>query len=630
MKNTLLLISLWILNIQISFGQKENNIWYFGKFAGLDFNGGAPLPLTNSAMTTWEGSASVADGNTGNLLFYTNGETVWNRNHMVMSNGTGLWGQYSSCQSSLIVPKPGNANLYYVFTTDGGTGGFPNGGVMGYSVVDMTLAAGMGAVTIKNVALFDTTSEQLTATLSSDGCKVWVLAHRWNSDEFYAYLVSDTGISAPVISSAGSVHSCAYYGQMKVASDGTKLALPLPCDASGNGFVELFDFDNATGIVSGAVSLPQEHMVYGLEFSPNSQFLYTVDHNNSGAIIYKQVSQYDVTLGNAAAINASRVIVGAVWNATTFFNGAAQLAPDGKIYVVPTDNDSICIINSPDSAGLACNFVVPGLYLSRQNDHGLPNRVVKANFPCAAPTALFNGVNHICPGTCTDFTNLSVGGTSYQWIFSGANPSTSSDTDPTGICYSTPGTYPVTLIATNVNGSDTLTLNNYITVYPYPAPQGISQSGDTLFAIPGAVSYQWYFNGDTISGATDYFYVALQGGDYNVVATDVNGCEVEAAVFDVVAGFETSVIGHQSLVIFPNPVTDMLTIGTEASGAYAIKRIIIYNLIGELVITQSNNFGEIKYGQYSVDCRFLSPGMYFISITESDNKIYTFKFSIQR
>ena len=630
MKTILLLISIALFSFQLSFGQKENNIWYFGQLAGLDFNGGAPVPLTNSAMNTWEGCASVADGNTGGLLFYTNGETIWNRNHAIMSNGTGLWGQYSSCQSSLIVPKPGNADLHYVFTTDGGTGGFPNGGVMGYSVVDMTLAAGMGAVTIKNVALFDTTAEQLTATLNSDGCKVWVLAHRWQNDEFYAYLVSDTGISAPVISSAGSIHNCAYYGQMKVASDGTKLALPLPCDASGNGFVELFDFDNATGIVSGAISLPQEHMVYGLEFSPNSRFLYTVDHNNSGAIIYKQVSQYDVTLGNAVAINASRVIVGAVWNATTFFNGSAQLAPDGKIYVVPTDNDSICIINSPDSAGLACNFVVPGLYLSRQNDHGLPNRVVKANFPCAAPTALFNGVNHICPGTCTDFTNLSIGATSYQWVFNGANPSTSSDTDPTGICYSTPGTYPVTLIATNVNGSDTLTLNNYITVYPYPAPQGISQSGDTLFAIPGAVSYQWYFNGDTISGATDYFYVALQGGDYNVVATDVNGCEVEAAVFDVVAGFEISVIGHQSLVIFPNPVTDMLTIGTEASGAYAIKRIIIYNSIGELVLTRNITLGEIKYGQWSVDCRLLYPGMYFISITESNSKVHTFKFSIQR
>ena len=632
MKTILLLISIALFSFQLSFAQKENNIWYFGQLAGLDFNGGAPVPLTNGAMNTWEGCASVADANTGSLLFYTNGATVWNRNHVGMSNGVGLSGSISSTQSSLIVPYPGNNDLYYIFTTDGGTNGFPNGGVMGYSVVDMTLAAGMGAVTLKNVALFDTTSEQLTATLSSDGCKVWVLAHRWNSDEFYAYLVSDTGISAPVISAAGSIHNCAYYGQMKVSPDGTKLALPLPCDAAGNGFVELFDFDNATGVVSGGISLPQEHMVYGLEFSPNSRFLYTVDHNNSGAIIYKQVSQYDVTLGNAVVINASRVIVGIVWNATTFFNGAAQLAPDGKIYVVPTNNDSICVINSPDSAGLSCNFVVPGLYLARPNDHGLPNRVVKANYPCSAPTAMFNGVNHICPGTCTNFTNLSIGATSYQWIFNGANPSASTDIDPTGICYSAPGTYPVTLIATNVNGNDTLTLNNYITVYPYPAPQGISQSGDTLFAIAGAVSYQWYFNGDTISGATDYFYVALQGGDYNVVATDVNGCEVEAAIFDVIAGLETSVSVTHSVVLFPNPVINDLTISVDSDSSYSFSNVLIYTSVGELVLDRKLKFPHATFNcrRFTFDCRPLSPGMYFGCITGSDNKTHTFKFSIQR
>src|SRR6185369_199045 len=100
--------------------------------------------------------------------------------------------------------------------------------------------------------------------------------------------------------------------------------------------------------------------------------------------------------------------------------------------------------------------------------------------------------------------------------------------NPTQICYNTPGTYPVSLIAWNSADTDTITLNNYITVYPYPAPQGISQSGDTLIANAGAVSYQWYHNGLPVAGATNYFYIATEGGDYNIVATDANGCEVEA------------------------------------------------------------------------------------------------------
>ena len=119
------------------------------------------------------------------------------------------------------------------------------------------------------------------------------------------------------------------------------------------------------------------------------------------------------------------------------------------------------------------------------------------------PVALFNAPNHICPGTCTNFNNVSINATSYLWTFAGANPSTSTDVNPSNICYNTPGTYSVSLIATNANGSDTLTLNNFITVYPYPPPQGISQSGDTLFANQGASSYQWYHGGNLIPGSTD-------------------------------------------------------------------------------------------------------------------------------
>src|SRR5688572_28486383 len=112
------LLSLTFLISITASAQKENNMWYFGKNAGLDFNSGAPVPLTNGALNTWEGSASVADPATGNLLFYTDGESVWNANHNLMPNGSGLWGQFSSCQSSLIVPVPGSSTDYYIFTMD--------------------------------------------------------------------------------------------------------------------------------------------------------------------------------------------------------------------------------------------------------------------------------------------------------------------------------------------------------------------------------------------------------------------------------------------------------------------------------------------------------------------------------
>src|SRR5687768_1932810 len=82
-----------------SFSQKEANIWFFGTNAGLDFNSGSPVAITGGMINTHEGCASVCDAN-GDLLFYSDGITVWNKNHQVMPNGSGLSGDYSSTQSA--------------------------------------------------------------------------------------------------------------------------------------------------------------------------------------------------------------------------------------------------------------------------------------------------------------------------------------------------------------------------------------------------------------------------------------------------------------------------------------------------------------------------------------------------
>jgi hypothetical protein len=233
--------------------------------------------------------------------------------------------------------------------------------------------------------------------------------------------------------------------------------------------------------------------------------------------------------------------------------------------------------------------------------------------------ALFTAPNHICPGTCTDFTNLSTASTSYQWNFPGGNPSSSTDVNPTGICYNTPGNYTVTLIASNGNTSDTLTMNNYINVYPFPPSQGISQNGDTLFANQGATTYQWYYNGGIINGATDYYYIATQSGDYNVVATDENNCEVEAVINNVLARLTILAVGNWQLAIFPNPVEKELIIQDEESKIGTAEEIFIYNLMGEKMTL------AVNCCPWTVDCRPLSPGIYFLEIN-SGEKINRMKF----
>lgn len=152
-----LLILFTFLTTFLTYSQKEANIWYFGENAGLDFNTTPPTALTNGALSTLEGCSSFSDAN-GKLLFYSDGITVWDKNHAIMKYSNGnlandLKGNPSSSQSGMIIPKPNSTSIYYLFTVDDGpdfdfnTGSITEPG-KGFNVytIDMSLNAGNGEV----------------------------------------------------------------------------------------------------------------------------------------------------------------------------------------------------------------------------------------------------------------------------------------------------------------------------------------------------------------------------------------------------------------------------------------------------------------------------------------------------
>ena len=110
-KIILLIILLFSIN---AIAQKQANNWYFGINAGLDFSRNNILPLLDGQLQTGEGCSTISDAN-GDLLFYTDGVTVYNRNHEIMLNGNDLNGNNSSTQSAMIIPKPLDVNIYYIF-----------------------------------------------------------------------------------------------------------------------------------------------------------------------------------------------------------------------------------------------------------------------------------------------------------------------------------------------------------------------------------------------------------------------------------------------------------------------------------------------------------------------------------
>ena len=321
---------------------QEGNIWYFGQNAGLDFNSGAPVALTNGQLSTGEGCASIADNN-GDLLFYTDGMTVYDKTHTVMSNGTGLLGNSSSSQSAIIVKKPTSNTIYYIFTVDG----MGSSGGLNYSEVDMTLNSGLGDINaIKNIPLIPATCEKVTAIEHQNGIDFWVVSRLENSNTYHAYLLTSAGVNTtPIITNIGPVYNQTL-GYLKASPDGTKIAAV----NYFNLLSELFDFDNSTGILGNYIALPVNN-AYGIEFSPNSQILYV-------SVIMADISQFNLFAGTPADINNSQIIIGS--NA----GGALQLAPDGKIYSAQVGSSYLGVINNPDVLGLGCNLIESAVNLS--------------------------------------------------------------------------------------------------------------------------------------------------------------------------------------------------------------------------------------------------------------------------
>jgi WD40 repeat protein len=341
---------LFIILPELVFSQHQSDKWYFGIYAGLDFTSGSPVPITDGALSTSEGCSSISDYN-GNLLFYTDGRTVYDRDNQAMPNGTGLDGGESSTQAAIIVPLPGSSSqYYYIFTTDqiGGPLGFR------YSVVDMTLNGGFGDVSTINELIQNHVTEKVVAEVAGNGVDCWVIAHDWGSNSFYAYKLSTAGLDpVPVVSSIGIVHNTSViqntYGQMKFSTCGEKLALAV----SYQDTAQIFDFDRETGEVSNPISLPFYDHVYGLEFSPDGNLLYVTTNYDSYALW-----QFDLTSGNADTILASAEAISTLDG----LNGL-QLGPDHKIYAARAWSGYLGVINDPNVAGVNCNFDETGIYL---------------------------------------------------------------------------------------------------------------------------------------------------------------------------------------------------------------------------------------------------------------------------
>jgi len=457
----------------------EGNIWYFGENAGLDFNSGVPVALTDGQLNTMEGCASIADNN-GDLLFYTDGMVVYNKNHTLMPNGTGLLGNNSSTQSSIIVKKPASSTIYYIFTADGITG---SSGGLNYSEVDITLDGGLGDVTAnKNILLIPFTCEKVTAIKHQNSSDFWIISPENNTNIIHSFLLTSAGINmTPILTTAQSPVSGV--GYLKGSPDGSRIVL---VNAWPLNF-ELYNFNNATGELTFQLQKFMASDPYGAEFSPNSNLLYISVWPGAG------VWQFDLLAGSNTSIINSALYLGTAGGS----GGALQLAPDNKIYQAVGGGwgagvTILPVINNPDIVGIGSDFNVNGVDLGgKASMYGLPTFYSSIfNSPPSGCDSVATAIIAINNSTSNTTTDVDCG--TYTW----AAPLGDGNT------YTASGIY--SHVSTNAAGcTHTETLN--LTIDNSTSNSTTQTSCDT---------YTWLVNNQTYTTS----------GTYSDVSTNAAGC----------------------------------------------------------------------------------------------------------
>jgi len=568
----------------------QNKVWVFGDSLKFDFNA-TPPTLSSINFNTYEGSASVADV-AGDLLFYTNGECVYNRFGDTMPSGIGFIPYFTSSasQSSVIVPQPGNPENYFLFSLEH----YMGWGRLSYSVVDMTLDSGRGDIDTNMMGVrIDSNLTEHLISVPGNNCNFWVIVHDRSWSRFKAYEVTATGVdTTPVESLEGLYTDCYAAGVLKVSPDRTKLACMNYSHTSASpSRAELYDFDPATGIVSNLRIINTHPGCYGAEFSPDGTKLYVWS-------TYFTLYQYDITGPDAASISATEYIVHSYPIGGGPAGGDLRLAPDGKIYCNGYLSH-LDEISSPNLSGAACGYT-PDVYdiAPSTGRWGVPNL-----FWGVMPPDI-SGVSALCIG---DTTVLSSPAPGAAW--SGGNPGVAAVSPSGTVTAISAGTATVTYSASC--GMAT----TVVTVHPQPAAIGNDHiicigSSDTLTsAAPGGT---WVGSDITIA-TIDPVSGAISGvspGTVTVTYRLGTGCFTTGVATVISCPLSASVQTKTTdLTIYPNPATDYLHLYVPSFSG--VGRMTVSDVPGRVLLAQTINFVAGRGDGILTD---LSPGTYLVTI----------------
>ena len=405
--------------------------------------------------------------------------------HLNGATGSSLWFGPAAQQPVALAPAPGNDHDEYVFYWQQATVANQPAFGLSWARVDMRLHGGLGAVAEKGQVLTQVYNPRVTVVRHRNNRDFWVLTRDLDGRGFQAFLLGRGGVgTTPVVSLAGQAQY-SDEGELKAAPTGTRLACGAAArtDAGSETLVCVYDFDNATGVVSRErvvhrqpvprlPMLPTGRLVTGettatasCSFSPNGQLLYTVEPSPDAAVRarrWNDIWQYDLGQPTLAAVAASRFLVSAVPLPAQPYDNiycyGLQLAPDGTLWagqyysrrvVNPTNGQlstlSAAIVRQPNVAGAGCGFEAEGYaYLTGQiPSRTLPNLVTNMLY---APATLNYEVG--CPDDSVQLWASSAGDPAgLRWDFGdpASGPANQASGRLAAHRYARGGTYPVRL-----------------------------------------------------------------------------------------------------------------------------------------------------------------------------------------
>ena len=327
--------------------------WVFGNGDHIEFpNGGNPTVVSSSTqIATYEGCATISDQN-GQLLAYTDGSTLWDKNNVAIGPSD-LGGHGSSTHSSIIVPPAGGGTNYHIFCIGDDTDNIPDQVWHStFAVVGNSLNRTSGPTNITNTIPNYDNTERLAATSHVDCNKYWVITQNKGLNGFYAHLVDSEGrptqtvntpMSDPPIPDAnqtGGNLTIVEQGYMKFSPDGRVFAWA--DGRSHNIHFHAFDNSNGTFTYMHSITKIDTGFPYGIEFSPDGNYLFYSILTGAPAIAVHDVS------------SGAEVYSAAIHNIETNVQvGALQLGPNGKIYGKYGKGQGLLEIDNPNLGSAA-------------------------------------------------------------------------------------------------------------------------------------------------------------------------------------------------------------------------------------------------------------------------------------